>query len=191
MTRATRPPADPGDRDDLPRRRRATEAEAQALASALRLRIIRLCVGEELTNKEIAERLGRNPASVLHHVRRLVTTGFLEPLPARRGNRGAREVPYRSTGKSWRVDVTDAGPARLYGELLRAFLDELADAGGRLTDATRFTVRLRPERRQEMQRRIAELLDEYRAAPDPDGRWWSLFVGIHQDTRGTSRTPEP
>ena len=58
-------------------RRPATEAEARALASAIRLRIMRLCLDRPLTNKEIAERLGANPATTLHHVRTLVATGFL------------------------------------------------------------------------------------------------------------------
>src|SRR3954452_12191504 len=88
-------------------RRPATDAEARALASAVRLRILRLCYSEALTNKELAARLGRNPATVLHHVRTLVDTGFLEALPARRGTRGSREVPYRATGKSWLMDVDD------------------------------------------------------------------------------------
>ena len=57
-------------------RRPATDAEARALASGVRLRILRLCWDEPRTNKEIAARLDRNPATVLHHVRTLVDTGF-------------------------------------------------------------------------------------------------------------------
>src|SRR5439155_18198906 len=64
------------ERSDLGRRP-ATEAEARALASGIRLRILRLCLDRPLTNKEIAERLDANPATVLHHVRKLVDTGFL------------------------------------------------------------------------------------------------------------------
>jgi len=52
------------------------------------MRILRLCLDDALTNKEIAQRLQRDPASVLHHVRTLVDTGFLEALPARRGRAG-------------------------------------------------------------------------------------------------------
>ena len=78
----------------------ATEAEIATLASAVRLRIIRLTHTEALTNAEIAVRLGRDPATTLHHVRRLVTHGFLRAQPARRGARGAKEIPYRSTGLS-------------------------------------------------------------------------------------------
>ena len=65
-------------------RRPATEAEAKALASPLRLRILRLCLDQALTNKQLAGRLGRDPGTVLHHVRTLVATGFLaEPVVAR------------------------------------------------------------------------------------------------------------
>ena len=79
------PPAAPQHRD-------ATDAEARALASGLRLRILRMCLDEPLTNREIAAGLGRNPATVLHHVRTLVDTGILEPQEVRRGRRGARCV---------------------------------------------------------------------------------------------------
>ncbi|HMG62144.1 MAG TPA: winged helix-turn-helix domain-containing protein, partial [Streptosporangiaceae bacterium] len=86
-------------------RRQATDEEARALASALRLRILRICLDEGRTNQEIAQILGRDPASILHHIRTLVRTGFLEALPERRGTRGAREIPYRATRKSWRLST--------------------------------------------------------------------------------------
>jgi GTPase len=111
-------------------RRRATDAEARAVASAVRLRILRLCLSEALTNKELAVRLGRNPATVLHHVRTLVDTGFLEALPPRRGTRGSREVPYRATGKSWLMDLDDRPPAT-HDAMLAAFLEEVAAVGSR------------------------------------------------------------
>jgi DNA-binding transcriptional ArsR family regulator len=179
-------PHPPPDAGTGPARRPATEAEARALASAVRLRIIRLCHGDELTNKDIARRLGRDPASVLHHVRRLVDTGFLEPLPPRRGTRGAREIPYRSTGKSWTLDVDEtAGPARTNRAMLHAFLAELDEAGGELADATRLGLRLRPADREELGRRIGALLEEFRArSGGTDGEWWSVFYALHRDHRG-------
>src|SRR5215475_4607877 len=88
-------------------RRPATEAEARALASGIRMRILRLCLDRALTNKEIAALLEANPATTLHHVRTLVATGFLEAQPERRGTRGAREVPYLATGKSWVMDMSE------------------------------------------------------------------------------------
>jgi DNA-binding transcriptional ArsR family regulator len=90
-------------------KRPATETEARALASAVRLRILRLCLDTPRTNKEIAERLEANPASVLHHVRTLVETGFLTALPVRRGSRGSRERPYLATRKSWTLSMDDSG----------------------------------------------------------------------------------
>src|SRR5262245_65500851 len=86
-------------------RREATREEAKALAHPDRLRIIRLTFDSALTNKELADRLGRNPGTTLYHLRMLVRTGFVAPEAARRGTRGASEVPYRSTGKSWTLDV--------------------------------------------------------------------------------------
>ena len=59
-------------------RRDATEAEAKTLASSIRIRILRLCLDEALSNREIAEATGLNPATSLHHVRMLADTGFLE-----------------------------------------------------------------------------------------------------------------
>ena len=86
-------------------RREATPAEAKALAHPDRLRIIRLTFDEALTNKQLAERLGRNPGTSLYHLRMLVATGFVAAEEPRRGARNASEVPYRSTGKSWTLDV--------------------------------------------------------------------------------------
>ena len=88
-------------------REREVDADARALASVVRWRILRLCLDEPLTNREIAARLRRDPGTTYHHVRTLAERGFLEAQPERRGARGAREVPYVATRKTWR---TDAGP---------------------------------------------------------------------------------
>ncbi len=88
-------------------RRAEAQAMARALSSPLRLRALRLCAFESRTNKELAELLGMNPGTMLHHVRTLVQTGFLEAEPERAGARGAREVPYRATGLSWRTSMPE------------------------------------------------------------------------------------
>ena len=99
------------------------------MASPLRLRILRLCLDAPLTNKQIAAALGRDPASVLYHVRRLVRTGFLAPEQERRGSRGAREVPYRATGKSWTLDVVDQAQDRATIALVEAFIEDVRRVG--------------------------------------------------------------
>ena len=176
---------EPGSAGRAPRfvgeRRRATDAEARALASAVRLRILRLCLDEPLTNKEIAARLDRNPATVLHHVRTLVDTGFLVAQPVRRGTRGAREVPYRATGKSWLMDgAGGAAPGR--DPALGAFLEEVAAVGEEQLESTRLGLRLSAADRAELARRLHELLDSYARRPaDPDGEKWSLYLGMHPE----------
>ena len=161
-------------------KRKATDAEARALASALRLRILRLCLSEALTNKEIAARLGRNPATVLHHVRTLVDTGFLTAQPARRGARGSREVPYRATGKSWLMDIDDRTSRR--DPMLAAFLEEVAAVGEQHLQSSRLALRLSPDDLEEFRRRLHGLLDEYaRRPPDPVAPRWSLYIGMHPE----------
>ncbi|SFD78530.1 ArsR/SmtB family transcription factor [Klenkia taihuensis] len=162
-------------------RRPATDAEARALASAVRLQILRLCLDRPLTNREIATRLDRNPASVLHHVRTLVDTGFLVAEPARRGTRGAREVPYRSTGRSWELDFSGRPqPAR--NPVLAAFLAEVAVAGEQRLQSTRLALRLTPAHREEFEEELHQLLDRWaQRPPDEDGERWSLFLGLHPE----------
>jgi DNA-binding transcriptional ArsR family regulator len=156
--------------------RPATEAEAKALASPLRLRILRMCLDEALTNAQLAERLGRPPASVLHHVRTLTATGFLEALPAARGPRGARTVPYRATGKSWSLETELARP------MIAAFLESAAALPAEQLEVWRLGLRLDEAGRAELFRRLDEVLQEFAARPrDRDGRPWSVFLAVHPD----------
>lgn len=163
--------------DELPERRPATDAEARALASTLRLQILRLTLDESLTNKEIAERVGRNPATVLHHVRKLVDTGFLRAEEVRRGVRGAREVPYRATGKSWQLDVQGGGQA-----LVQAFLTESEGVPPDQLETLRLGLRMGPEDEQEFWARMHSLLEDFRTRPlTPDARPLSVFLAVHPD----------
>ena len=162
-------------------RRPATDAERRALASSLRLRILRLTVDEPLSNREIAERLGRNPATTLHHVRTLVDTGFLVADPVRRGARGSREIPYRATRLSWRLSLGDeSGPQSRV--MLETFLAEAEAAGLERLRASRLGLRLRPEELEEFEDRLQVLLDEYAARPPSrGGEAWSVFLALHPD----------
>jgi hypothetical protein len=167
-----------------PLRRVATDAERRALASVLRLRILRLCLYEPLTNREIAERLGRNPATTLHHVRTLVDQDFLQAGAARRGKRGSREIPYRATGKSWTLDL---GEPQEYGRsgvntLVQTFLAEVSLVDPSDVAASRLGLQLSDEHEREFRARLAALLDEFADRPqDGDGRRWSVFVAVHPE----------
>ncbi|MGV9374749.1 ArsR/SmtB family transcription factor [Nonomuraea sp. NPDC003707] len=163
-------------------RRPATEAEARALASAVRLRILRLCLDQALTNKEIAGRLDANPATTLHHVRKLVETGFLSAEPSRPGPRGSTEIPYRATGKSWEMDVRESGVSGGSAAMLDAFLQESRLIDIERADLVRLGLRLTPDGHAELRRRLEELFDEFRGrqAP-PDGQAYSIFLAMHRD----------
>lgn len=172
------PPTSPLGRADLTERRPATDAEAKALASGTRLRILRMCLDEALTNQEIAGVLEQNPATVLHHVRTLVDTEFLEPLAARRGRRGAREIPYRATGKSWFTQVPPGSTA-----MLEAFVTEVQQAAPEDVELTRFSVRLPPQEVAEFRDRVHALLEEFATRPrDAAADPLSVFFALHPDT---------
>ncbi len=158
-------------------RRPATDEEAKALASALRLRILRICLGEGRTNKQIAQILGRDPASILHHIRTLVRTGFLAPQDERRGARGAREIPYLATRKSWQLST----PA-MDRSMLDTFLEEIAIVPAADMDMARLGLRLSPAGMAEFRARLGDLLDEFAHRPDdPSAPAWSVFLAIHPD----------
>ncbi|WP_211239430.1 ArsR/SmtB family transcription factor [Actinokineospora inagensis] len=145
----------------MPTRRPATAAEAKALGHPLRLRILRLCGTGELTNKQLADHLDRDPGTVLHHVRVLVGAGLLEPAPVRTGDSGALEKPYRSTGVSWWLDGPLVGAPEEYAPI-QAFQEELAATGpGSIRHASRFVLHLSADDLEELDRRILAVLDDY------------------------------
>jgi DNA-binding transcriptional ArsR family regulator len=163
-------------------RRAATLEEARALSHPIRLRILRLCLDESLTNKELAARLGLHPGTVLHHVRALVTTGFLTEDEWRRGPRGTTEKPYRSTGKSWRLDIEESGQGPA---VLRAMLDavgvELDEAGpDAVVESARMAMRLAPAQLERLHGQILDLIGEYADTNEPDGTALAMLILLHR-----------
>jgi DNA-binding transcriptional ArsR family regulator len=160
------------------RRRRATILQAKAASHPLRLRILRLCGQQALTNKQLADRLGSQPGTTLYHVRLLVEAGLLEPAPVRTGTSGALEKPYRSTGQSWWLsgygdtddgepydDRTDEGSLAT----IEAFQAELREAGpGSVRTFARFMLHLSEEELREL-------------PADPAARRWSPLDPTSRD----------
>lgn len=179
------PAADPSDaQTQVTETEAQVDADARALASVLRIRILRMCLDEALTNKELAARLGRDPATTYHHVRTLAERGFLAAQPERRGARGAREVPYLATRKSWRTPLGPGG----HRVLVETFLEELAEADPSTVQTTRLGLRLDAAGRDELLRRMSDLFQDFAdRSPDPDGAPYSIFFAFHEDTsrRGT------
>ena len=159
--------------------RDASPAEARALSHPLRLRILRLCIDEAMTNRQLAARLERDPGTILYHVRRLVALGFLKPEPTRRGASGHLEQPYRITGKSWMLRV---GKAPSYATAaLDAVREELVEAGSRAAlSVTRLGVRLSRTDVAELRRRLDALATEFAERDDPYGTAVGLLLLAHR-----------
>jgi DNA-binding transcriptional ArsR family regulator len=153
------------------RRRRATILQAKAASHPLRLRILRLCGQQPMTNKQLADRLRTQPGTTLYHVRLLVEAGLLELAPIRTGPSGALEKPYRSTGQSWWLsaygDTEDGEPYDDRDDesslaTIEAFQAELREAGpGSVRTFARFMLHLSDEEVRELDRRLLAVLDEY------------------------------
>lgn len=150
---------------------------ARALSSPLRMRVLRLCAFDARTNKELAELLGVNPGTMLHHVRTLVEAGMLAPQEARTGTRGAREVPYQATGLSWSAPVPGMAPI-----LIETMRQQLQGVDPEEIGVIWLGLRLNAEHRAELDRRLAELATEFKErGPDPDGEAASLVIVTHPD----------
>jgi len=153
------------------------EARMRALSSPLRLRVLRLCAFESRTNKELAELLGMNPGTMLHHVRTLVQTGYLAAEPERAGAQGAREVPYRATGLSWRTSMPGGSPV-----LIETFLQQIEGVPDDELDATWMGLKVNAAHKAEFQQRLYELVNEFKErGADDDGDTYSFFSVLHPD----------
>lgn len=169
--------ADDEERIELRRGDPEGEARMRALSSPLRLRVLRLCAFESRTNKELAELLGVNPGTMLHHVRTLVQTGYLAAEAERSGAQGAREVPYRATGLSWRTSMPGGSPV-----LIETFLQQIEGVDPEDLDTTWMGMKLTPEHRTEFQHRLYALINEFKKrGPDADGEPYSFFSTLHPD----------
>lgn len=152
---------------------------ARALSSPLRMRILRLCAFDARTNRELATLLDVAPGTLLHHVRSLVAAGLLAAQPERTGTRGAREVPYRATGLSWRTPVSAPAQSAVLLETMR---QQLQGVDPEAVDVTWLGLRLSPEHREELGHRLRDLAIEFKKrGPDPGGDAFSLVMVVHPD----------
>jgi DNA-binding transcriptional ArsR family regulator len=198
----TRDDPEPGRSAVDARRRRATVLQAKAASHPLRLRIVRLCGLQPMTNKQLADRLGTQPGTTLYHVRLLVEAGLLEPAPVRTGASGALEKPYRTTGQSWWLSAygdTDEGEPyddrddQLSMAPIQAFQAELREAGpGSVRTFARFMLHLSEAEVRELDRRLLEVLDEYIQTDHQrlDRPALGGIVVVHQLAEPTPSQPE-
>ncbi|MBA3735040.1 MAG: winged helix-turn-helix transcriptional regulator [Actinobacteria bacterium] len=103
--------------------------QLKALGHPLRVRVLEM-LGQEgdwqLTNRELAQRLGVDPGHLHFHVRMLLKAGLIELADA--NNRG-REKPYRAVAKVFRIapELLAAGGA---SDIQAAMIDQVQRAHG-------------------------------------------------------------
>lgn len=154
-------------------------ARAHALSVPIRWRVLRAAMSQALTNKELAYQLGVNPGSMLHHVRTLVSTGFLEAEEPRRGARNAVEIPYRTTDLLWAAGRSSAG----FTEFLLHNV-EVAETQGE-AKVWRGQIRTDDVGHAEFQQRLVALFEEFHdkggALPEGTGRTWSVMASLRPE----------
>ena len=175
------------DRIELRRGDPEAEARMRAISSPLRLRVLRLCAFESRTNKELAELLDINPGTMLHHVRTLVQTGYLAAEPERAGAQGAREIPYRATGLSWRTSMP--GGSRVLVETFLQQIEGFTDDDESL-HTTWAGLKLNDAHKVEFEERLHGLVNEFKErGPDADGETYSVFTAFHPDDNPPAAAP--
>jgi DNA-binding transcriptional ArsR family regulator len=138
--------------------------QLKALGHPLRLRVLETLGAddetEELTNRELAQRLGVDPGHLHFHVRMLLNAGLIE-LAERSGG---REKPYRAVARHVRVapEMIATGAAN---DAREAMLDQVQQGWAEYSTTGRFrsaqlTVRLHPDQVRELFRQFVERADE-------------------------------
>jgi len=141
--------------------------QLKALGHPLRLRVLETLGaqdGDELTNRELANRLGVDPGHLHFHVRMLLSAGLIELVD----RAGGREKPYRAVARHVRVapELIATGAAN---DAREAMLDQVRQgwveyAGSGTFRSAQLNVRLDHEEVRELFRRFveeaAELEDE-------------------------------
>jgi len=153
--------------------------QLKALGHPLRVRALEMLGGDEnwqLTNRELAQKLGVDPGHLHFHVRMLVKAGLIEPVEGGRG----REKPYQAVAREIRVarELLAAGGAR---DLQAAILDEVQRGHAGYAGQGRFrsvqvTLRLDLDRAIELMR---EFITRAREAEDDSAEELVLTTFAH------------
>jgi DNA-binding transcriptional ArsR family regulator len=154
--------------------------QLKALGHPLRVRVLEMLGQDDewqLTNRELAQRLGVDPGHLHFHVRMLLRAGLIELVDA---ERGGREKPYRAVAKVFRVspELLAAGGA---SDLQAAMIDQvqrahaLYSADGRFRGA-QLEVKLSAERATEL---MGMWLTEAREREEEDADKVVITVFVH------------
>ena len=154
--------------------------QLKALGHPLRVRVLEM-LGQEgdwqLTNRELAQRLGVDPGHLHFHVRMLLKAGLIELADA---NGRGREKPYRAVAKVFRIapELLAAGGA---SDIQAAMIDQVQRAHGLYSgDGTFRSAQLEVKLSIEAAVKLmGEFLDSAREGEDDDADKIVLTVFAH------------
>jgi DNA-binding transcriptional ArsR family regulator len=154
--------------------------QMKALGHPLRVRVLEMLGHEgdwQLTNRELAQRLGVDPGHLHFHVRMLLKAGLIELADT---NVRGREKPYRAVAKTFRVapELLAAGGAR---DLQAAMLDQVQRAhalysGAGTFRSAQFEVRLTMDQAREL---MSEFLEQARTIENDEADKLVLTMFAH------------
>jgi DNA-binding transcriptional ArsR family regulator len=137
--------------------------QLKALGHPLRLRVLELLGenDEQLTNRELAQRLEVDPGHLHFHVRTLLKAGLIRRVEGGHG----REKPYRAVAHTIRVAPELLSAPGATSDVQEAILDEVRAGWTKFGPQGRFrsaqvTVRIPPERVREIWAMVSEKVDE-------------------------------
>lgn len=143
--------------------------QLKALGHPLRLRVLELLGenDEQLTNRELAQRLEVDPGHLHFHVRTLLKAGLIRRVDGGHG----REKPYRAVAHTIRVAPELLSSPSATSDVHEAILDEVTAGWAKYGPQGRFrsaqvTVRIAPERVRELWNIVSEKVDELEDASE-------------------------
>src|SRR5438552_12166149 len=137
----------------------------------------------QLTNRELAARLGVDPGHLHFHVRMLLRAGLITLV----GNARGREKPYRATARTLRVapellasGLTSDLREAMLGEVQRGWDEHSAEGTFR---SAQVTARIRPERALEL---VTEFVEKARDSEADDAEPLIITAVLHPPTKHPS-----
>ncbi|MFE0256938.1 ArsR/SmtB family transcription factor [Streptomyces sp. NPDC059010] len=168
----------------------------RGLAHPLRMQLLSaLRRGGPATASQLAEKLGESSGATSYHLRQLAAYGFVEDAPE---HGKGRERWWRAVHQGVRFDeslMRDTDPAvrgaasvfmhevaNWHTQELSTFIGtrhEWPDVWVSASDVSDFTIRLTPDLASELNEKIHELIESYRARAAPEGTADAEQVRLH------------
>ena len=163
--------------------------QLKALGHPLRLRVLEMLgagEAEQLTNRELAQRLDVDPGHLHFHVRMLLKAGLIELASGGHG----REKPYRAVARTVRV-APELLASGLTTDLRAAMLDEVQRGWATFGPEGKFrsaqvTARIAPERAIEL---VQEFVERARDLETDDADPIVITTLLHPPTGGQTTGP--